>query len=131
MRKLLVATTAVALLGAAGSARAETLDLALGDMETITAGTYMDGFRFDFAKTGYVDVWKNFDIHAKVHVDPYIKGNFADGEAAATAYGPNTYTETLSFADVYEGLMSRSGSSSIAATKGNYFHHDRYKGGYK
>ncbi len=130
MRKLLVATTAVALLGAAGSARAETLDLALGDMETITAGMY-GGFLFDYAKYGHVDVWKNFDIRAHVDVDPHIKGNFADGEAAATAYGPNTYTETLSFADVYEGLMSRSGSSSIAATKGNYYHHDRYKGGYK
>lgn len=133
MRKLLLATAAVAMIGLSGTARAETVDLALADMETITAGSYVPGFNFDYSKFGYVDVFKNFHINARVYVDPHIKGNFADGEAAATAFGKNTYTETLSFADVVEGAMSRSGSSSIAATQGSYWGGKKggHWGGYK
>lgn len=121
MRTMLLATAAVAMLGLTGAARAETVDLEMKDMETITAGSYIPGFNFDYTKYGYVDVFKNFNINAHVRVNPEIKGNFADAEAAATAFGPNTYSETLTFADVIEGAMSRSGSSSIAATRGSYY----------
>lgn len=131
MRKLLLATAAVAIIGIAGTARADTIDLDLADMETMTAGAYLPGFNFDYTKHGQVYVQKYIDIAARVHVKPEIKGNFADGEAAATAYGKNTYTETLTFADVIEGVLSRSGSSSIAATVGSHYGgHKGYKRAY-
>jgi len=132
MRTLLLATAAVAMVGFAGTARAETVDLEMQDMETITAGNYMPGFNFDYTKYGYVDVFKNFNINARLDVYPKIIGNFADAEAVANAFGDDTYSETLTFADVVKGQMSRSGSSSIAATRGSYYggYHDGYKRGY-
>ena len=122
MRNLMIATAAVALIGLAGTARAETVDLQLADMETITAGAFMgpSGFRFDFAKHGTVDLKKYIDIYARFDVHPNIRGNYADGEAAATAYGKNTFTETLSFGDTVEGYMSRSGSHAVAASAPAY-----------
>lgn len=122
MRNFVIATAAVALIGLAGTARAETVDLALADMETITAGNYMGpgGFTFDFSKYGRVDLQKYIDIYARFDVHPSIKGNYADGEAAATAYGKNTFTETLSFADTVEGYLSRSGSHAVAASAPPY-----------
>jgi hypothetical protein len=118
MRNFMIATAAVALIGLAGTARAETVDLALADMETITAGNYFNpsGFSFDFSKYGRVDLQKYIDVYARFDVHPNIKGNYADGEAAATAYGKNTFTETLGFADTVEGYMSRSGSHAVAAS---------------
>jgi hypothetical protein len=124
MRNFVIATAAVALIGLAGTARAETVDLALADMETITAGAFMgpSGFSFDFSKHGRVDLQKYIDIYARFDVHPNIKGNYADGEAAATAYGKNTFTETLSFGDTVEGYMSRSGSHAVAASGPTYYH---------
>jgi hypothetical protein len=117
MRNFLIATTAVAVIGFAGNLRADTVDLVLDEMETITAGTYYDyPFGFTFYKDGNVNLKKVIDVVARMHVFPNIKGNFADGEAAATAYGHDTFTETLSFADTVEGLMSRSGSHAVAAS---------------
>ena len=124
MRNFVIATAAVALIGLAGTARAETVDLALVDMETITAGTYdnPNAFRFDFSKYGQVDLKKYIDVYARFDVHPNIKGNYADGEAAATAFGLNTFTETLSFADTVEGYMSRSGSHAVAASAPPYYY---------
>ena len=116
MRKLLLATAAVAMLGFADTSRADSVDLALADMETITAGAYSTPrFDFTFNKFGRIDFKKYIDVYARFDVHPNIKGNYADGEAAATAYGENTFTETLSFADTYEGYMSQSGSHAISA----------------
>lgn len=118
MRNFLIATTAVAVIGFAGNLRADTIDLVLDDMETITAGSYYadDAFNFRFNKDGQVRLKKMIDIVAKMYVHPEIKGNFADAEAAATAYGSNTFSETLTFADTVEGYMSRSGSHAVAAS---------------
>ena len=118
MRNFLIATTAVAVIGFAGNLRADTVDLVLDEMETITAGTYYydNPFGFTFYKDGNVNLKKMIDIVARMQVHPDIRGNFADGEAAATAYGHNTFTETLSFADTVEGYMSRSGSHAVAAS---------------
>ena len=118
MRNFLIATAAVAVIGFAGNLRADTVDLVLDEMETITAGSYSYSypFSFTFHKDGRVDLKKMIDIYAKMYVHPDIKGNFADGEAAATAYGRNTFTETLSFADTVEGYLSRSGSHAVAAS---------------
>ena len=116
MRKILIATAAVAVIGFAGNLEADTVDLEMDDMETITAGFYDNAFAFTFFKDGRVRLRKNIDVVAKLFVQPDIKGNFADGEAAATAYGKNTFTETLSFADTVEGYLSRSGSHAVAAS---------------
>ena len=118
MRKILIATAAVAVIGFAGNLRADTVDLAMDEMETITAGSYFydNAFGFTFFKDGQVRLRKHIDVVAKLFVHPDIRGNFADGEAAATAYGRNTFTETLSFADTVEGYLSRSGSHAVAAS---------------
>ena len=122
MRTILIATTAVALIGFAGNLRADSVDLVLDEMETITAGAYIDNrFSFDWQKRGDALVRKFIDIEAQLRVHPNIKGNFADGEAAATAYGHDTFTETLSFADTVEGYMSRSGSHAVAASAPAYY----------
>lgn len=124
MRTILIATTAVALIGFAGSLRADTVDLVMDEMETITAGSYYpDPFNFVFYKDGNVQLNKNIQIVARMFVHPDIKGNLADGQAAATAYGLNTFTETLSFADTVEGYMSRSGSHAVAASAPPYAPH--------
>jgi hypothetical protein len=123
MRKLLLATAAVAMLGFADTSRADSVDLALADMETITAGAYsIPRFNFHFDKVGRIDFRKLIDVAARFDVYPDIKGNYADGEAAATAYGKHTFTETLSFADTYEGYMSQSGSHAISAVAAPYQH---------
>jgi homogentisate 1,2-dioxygenase len=118
MRNFLIATTALAVIGFAGNLKADTVDLALDEMETLTAGSYFhpDPFNFVFRKDGQVRLNKNIQIVARMFVHPDIKGNLADGQAAATAYGRNTFTETLSFADTVEGYMSRSGSHAVAAS---------------
>jgi hypothetical protein len=133
MRNLMIATAAVALIGLAGTARAETVDLALADMEAITAGSYYNphGFNFDFSKYGRVLLQKNIDVRAYFDVHPNIKGNYADGEAAATAYGKNTFTETLSFADTVEGYMSRSGSHAVSAAAPPGYYPKHPYGGYR
>jgi hypothetical protein len=74
---------------------------------------------------------KNIDVRAYFDVHPNIKGNYADGEAAATAYGKNTFTETLSFADTVEGYMSRSGSHAVAASAPPGYYPKPPYGGYK
>ncbi len=127
MRNFVMATAAVALIGVAGSVRADTVDLVLDDMDTITAGSYVDPFSFHFAKYGDVYLQKYIDVYARFNVHPDIKGNYADGEAAATAYGKNTFTETLSFADTVEGLMSRSGSHAVSAAAPSSYHPPHYK----
>lgn len=126
MRNLLLATAAVAMLGAAATSRADSVDLALGDMEVITAGAYTSSYRypdfhFNFSKHGDIDFKKYVDVYADFYVHPRIYGNYADGEAAATAYGENTFTETLSFGDTVEGYMSKSGSHAIAASAPPYY----------
>ncbi len=121
MRNLLLATAAVAMIGVADTGRAESVDLALADMEVITAGSYHPSFQFDFMKNGRINFQKYIDVYADFYVNPRIYGNYADGEAAATAYGSNTFTETLSFADTVESYMSKSGSHAIAASAPPYY----------
>ena len=126
MRNLLLATAAVAMIGFAATSRAESVDLALADMEVITAGAYTRSyghptFHFDFMKNGHINFEKYIDVYANFYVNPRIYGNYADGEAAATAYGENTFTETLSFGDTVEGYMSKSGSHAIAASAPPYY----------
>jgi hypothetical protein len=133
MRNFMIATAAVALIGLAGTARAETVDLALAEMETITGGSYFaaNPFSFTFLKQGQVLLQKDIDVRARFDVHPNIKGNYADGEAAATAYGKNTFTETLSFADTVEGYMSRSGSHAVSAAAPPGYYPKHPYGGYR
>jgi hypothetical protein len=55
------------------------------------------------------------DIDKKINAKSDVKGNQAFSEAAADAYGKDSFTETLTVSEVYEDLSSGSYSSSVAA----------------
>jgi hypothetical protein len=116
MRSWLLAGACLALL-AAGAARAEPVALPTDQMDEVTAGTLVGP---DFSLTVYKNlvarVDKDISIRALVFVAPFIKGNLADAEAKASALGRDSYSETLTFADVVEGLGSQSASHSVAAS---------------
>lgn len=70
--------------------------------------------KIDVYKDVDVDVDKDFDLDADVDSNVDIKGNFATAEAAADAFGNNSFTETLSFSDATDH-SSESFSESTSA----------------
>ena len=128
MRKLLLATAAVAMVGFADTSRADSVDLPLADMEAITAGAYSmpsPYYAAHFNKSGLFEVKKYVDVLARFHVKPEIYGNYADGEASATAFGTDTFAQTFTAADTVAGYMSQAGSHSMSAVASPYvkYHH--------
>ncbi|TVP55723.1 MAG: hypothetical protein EA343_24815 [Nodularia sp. (in: Bacteria)] len=73
------------------------------------------GFKIDNKKDEKIDSKVNVDIFKTLDVKVKIYGNFADAQAIAQAYGENTDAETISFAEVYEGVSSDAASRSTAA----------------
>ncbi|MBE9199034.1 MULTISPECIES: hypothetical protein [unclassified Nodularia (in: cyanobacteria)] len=73
------------------------------------------GFKIDNKKDEKIDSKVNVDIFKKVDIKVDVYGNFADAQAIAQAYGKNTDAETITFAEVYEGVSSDAASRSTAA----------------
>ena len=73
------------------------------------------GFKIKNKKFETIDSKVDVDIHKKLDVQVDIHGNFADAQAVAQAYGHNTDAETITFAEVYEGVSSDAASRSTAA----------------
>ncbi len=55
------------------------------------------------------------DIKEKVKVDIKIKGNLAEGQADAEAFGSNTFTDAYANTFAAEGLGSTSQAFSVSA----------------
>jgi hypothetical protein len=73
------------------------------------------GFAINNKKFEKIKSKVDVDIHKKLDVQVDIHGNFADAQAVAQAYGHNTDAETISFAEVHEGVSSDAASRSTAA----------------
>ena len=73
------------------------------------------GFKIDNKKDEKIQSKVDVDIFKTLDVKVKIVGNFADAQAIAQAYGENTDAETISFAEVYEGVSSDAASRSTAA----------------
>lgn len=73
------------------------------------------GFKIDNNKHEVIDSKVNVDIFKTLDVKVKVVGNFADAQAVAQAYGENTDAETITFAEVYEGVSSDAASRSTAA----------------
>lgn len=73
------------------------------------------GFHIYNNKLEKIDSKVNVDIRKKLDVQLDIHGNFGDAQAVAQAYGHNTDAETITFAEVHEGISSNAASRSTAA----------------
>jgi hypothetical protein len=125
MRALVLASAIVGL--GIGTAVAEPVSLTGDRLDGVTAGTYKSPpVAIDVYKNVAVNLYKNINVFNNLYSAPYVKGNFADAEAAANAYGKDTFSETLTFGEVAEGYYSRSYSESMAATNG-YQYKPHYK----
>lgn len=81
------------------------------------------GFKIRNKKKEKIDSKVNVDIYKKLDVKVDICGNFADAQAVAQAYGENTDAETITFAEVHEGISSDAASrSTAAAIKSKKYH---------
>ena len=83
------------------------------------------GIYFEYDKDVYIDKHIDIDIFKDVYSDVYVKGQLAEAQAVAKAYGYDTLSEThtATYADVYSTAAI---SESTSATNGAYYH----KGGY-
>lgn len=122
--RALVLTSAVAALAFVGAAQAEPTDLTGGELDLVTAGTYVapPPFGINVYKNVAIQKLKNIQIKAALWSAPYVRGNLAEAEAGANAYGKHTFTETLTLTEVVEGYYSKSFSESVSATDGAYYH---------
>jgi hypothetical protein len=87
MRALVLAGAFVGL--AIGSASAEPVALTSDRLDVVTAagGYGAPPVTIDVYKRVGVDLYKNIYVNSKLYSAPYVRGNFADAEAAANAYG--------------------------------------------
>ena len=89
----------------------------LNILEAVDGSAVVGGGGFDIYnnKLEKIDSKVNVDIHKRLDVQVDIHGNFADAQAVAQAYGHNTDAETITFAEVHEGVSSDAASRSTAA----------------
>lgn len=122
MRKMLMGAAAVLVLAATG-ASAETIRLDAGQLDLVTAGSSSHRANVNYNVHKYVNIrkYKNNHVRSNIYSHPRVKGNAAEAEAGASAYGRNTFTQTSSFSDVVQHRSSTSYSDSVAATKGSYY----------
>lgn len=108
----------VAALGLAAPAAAAPKDLSFAALDTVTAAGHLRpaGFFIKLYKNIYAKARKHFDIDARVRSHPKIRGNLAEAEASANAVGRNSFSQTLTAADVVSGKYSASFSESVAAS---------------
>ncbi|MDJ0577689.1 MAG: hypothetical protein QNJ65_21335 [Xenococcaceae cyanobacterium MO_234.B1] len=80
------------------------------------------GSAIDFKYDKDVDIKKNIyiDIYKDVYSDVYVRGQLAEAQAVAKAYGYDTLSEThtATYADVYSTAAI---SESTSATNGAYY----------
>ena len=120
--KTLVLTSAVAVLAMAGAALAGPAALPGDKMDKVTAGTATDGgwggfpaFQLAVEKSVGVQVQKEFAIKNLTESLPVLQGNFNDSEAAATAVGRASFTQTTTLGEAVQNQYSRGFSESVAA----------------
>ncbi|CEJ47855.1 hypothetical protein [Umezakia ovalisporum] len=89
----------------------------LNILEAVEGSSIVGGGGFQIAndKLEHIESKVNVDILKKVDIAVKLVGNFADAQAVAQAYGANTDAETITFAEVYEGVSSDAASRSTAA----------------
>ncbi len=63
------------------------------------------------------------DIKEKLKVNVKIKGNLAEGQADAEAFGSNTFTDAYANTFAAEGLGSTSQAFSVSAAGRDKFYH--------
>jgi hypothetical protein len=120
--KALALSTALATLVAIGSASAaQPFDLSGDQADRVTAGGGGD-FNVNVFKSVQELKLKLIKIKAEVVSKPRIRGNFATAEAAATAKGRNTFTETTGLSDVKQHRSSASFSQATSAATGGGRH---------
>ncbi|MDH6061812.1 hypothetical protein NWP17_15455 [Chrysosporum bergii ANA360D] len=78
------------------------------------------GFSIFNEKFENIESAVNVNINKALNVQVDILGNFADAQAVAQAYGKNTDAETITFAEVEEGVYSDAASRSTAAAFPGY-----------
>jgi hypothetical protein len=119
--RTLVLSTAIATLAAVGAASAQPVTLSENQMDKVTAGTATDGgwsvppFQLAVQKTVAVQVQKLFAIKNLTESLPVLQGNFNDAEAAATAVGRASFTQTMTQGEAVQNQFSRGFSESVAA----------------
>ncbi|WP_295622080.1 hypothetical protein [Chamaesiphon sp. GL140_3_metabinner_50] len=64
------------------------------------------------------NIYENLNIKKYFESKTNVYGNFAGAEAEATASGPNTATQGISYTNVVKGYGSTSNATSLSATNG-------------
>ena len=115
MKPILLATLALACTTAAAMAEPARGPVPLDDdrLEQVQAG--QTPLTLAVFKNVAVQMLKNVKINAELRTRPDVRGNLAEAEAGANARGTDTFSETLTLADVVQGQSSSSFSGSVAA----------------
>ena len=122
MRALLL-SGAIAALATVSPARAEPVSLSDDRMDEVTAmGLGPPPLTLAVFKNVAIQKIKNIKINAELRSVPYVRGNLAEAEAGANAYGKHTFSESLTITEVAQGLYSKSFSESVSATDGAKYH---------
>jgi hypothetical protein len=109
---------AVVMMGAAGLANAEPVALTDGQMDGVTAGTFYNVYFNKYVNTN-VTSYLNQDKYVDSAVN--IRGQLADAEAAATCWGSNCFSETLTVTNTdYFGTSAYSQSISARTPSNNW-----------
>lgn len=122
---LVLVAGAVAAFAAVGPANAEAVDLTGDQLDQVTAGTSIMGpppLTLAVFKNVAIQKLKNIKINAELKSVPYVRGNLAEAEAGANAYGKHTFSESLTITEVAQGYYSKSFSESVSATDGAKYH---------
>ena len=118
--RTLVLSSAVAVLVMAGPALAAPVALTGDKLDKVTAGTATDGgwgvppFQLAVQKNVAVQVQKEFLIKNLTASLPVLQGNFNESEAAATAVGRASFTQTMTQGEAVQNQYSRGFSESVA-----------------
>ena len=104
---------------AIGAASAQPFDLARDQADRITAGSG-GGFNFRVFKSVQEQKLKLIEIKAEVESRSKLKGNVAKAQAAATAEGFDTFTETNALTDAKAHRSSASFSEATSAATGRH-----------
>jgi hypothetical protein len=91
------------------------IELSDDSAQNVSGGYY-------FGKSSTTNVTENLNIKKYFESKTNIYGNFAGAEADATAYGPNTSTQAISYTTVTKGVSSASNATSVSGTNGSYWH---------
>jgi hypothetical protein len=68
-----------------------------------------------FGDPVYTNIYENLYIRKYFDGDTYVRNNFAGAEGSATAYGPNTSTQSITATNAVYRYFSGSESTSVSA----------------